>query len=478
MSELYYEGEVKKRPGLYRRYIRRDLGNVVAATDGVCAITIHSDWGPLNEVTVHDVAASGESISSIEKTYGNGGTVHAALDLLSTGVKTIYIVRIGEGGTAGNATLKDTASSDDDAVILSCKYSGKRSFTVTVRAKLGDPAVKEFIVLDGTTPLEVIDFESGPKEAATLVELINKKSKYFTAEEGAGNGEVATVSQVEVTVGTSPEVNTSDYSTGFSLLEPYKWNVLLVDTNDTAVHALAHEYIKRLYNDGGLPVCVIGEPTSVDLNTRFQNATAFNDEKIVYVGGAYKILSDNGEETVEGYRAAAVLGGMIAATTTNKSIVHRVISGAIDVAERFTPSQFTKAIESGCVLFDVNDSGQVWIDSGVNTLVTPADNQDEGWKKIKRTRLRFELLDRVDRTISPLIGRINCDNDGVANVIKLGTDVLDAMIREGKILPGASFYEDLENPHGGDSAWFVIDADDIDTLEKIYLRYRFRFKEN
>ena len=84
-------------------------------------------------------------------------------------------------------------------------------------------------------------------------------------------------------------------------------------------------------------------------------------------------------------------------------------------------------------------------------------------------------MDRIDRTLDPLSGRIDNDDDGIANVIKLGTDVLDAMFAEGKIQAGYSFIEDPDRPHQGDSAWFLIALDDLDSLEKIYLNYTFRY---
>ena len=49
---------------------------------------------------------------------------------------------------------------------------------------------------------------------------------------------------------------------------------------------------------------------------------------------------------------------------------------------------------------------------------------------------------------------------------------------EGKLFPGATFTQDTENPVSGDSAWFIIQADDIDSLEKIYLQYQFRYSQN
>ena len=51
------------------------------------------------------------------------------------------------------------------------------------------------------------------------------------------------------------------------------------------------------------------------------------------------------------------------------------------------------------------------------------------------------------------------------------------MIQESKLSDG-DMYEDSENPRTNDSAYFIVRADDVDTLEKIYLAYQFRFTRN
>ena len=52
------------------------------------------------------------------------------------------------------------------------------------------------------------------------------------------------------------------------------------------------------------------------------------------------------------------------------------------------------------------------------------------------------------------------------------------MIAEKKLFDGASIYEDPDRPYESDSAWFILAADDIDTLEKIYVNYHLRFSRN
>ena len=468
MGATYTAGETKIRPGVYSRYENKSTGAIAGADDGKVAVVIQSNWGPLG------VATELETSEGIAKVYGNGGTVDVAQKIYAAGATKLFVVRAGSGGTKGTLTIQDDAGAD--VVALTTKYEGNRALSVTIREKLSDSNVKEFIVYEDGAVKETLTFARGTAEPDALVDAIKENSAYFDAEKKSdGSGSVAAITQSAITAGTNPEITNDSYATAFSVLEPYKFNIIAIDTNSTAVHLLLHAFIKRVYENGLLCMGVVGEPTSVEFSDRCTDASAFNDEKMVYVGGSYKDADGN---VVEGYSAAAVVAGIIASTPSNQSIVHKAVTGAFETVEKLTNSQYERAIKSGMLLFSDNGDGGIWIDSGVNTLVTPAQNQDDGWKKIKRTKVRFELFDRMDRTIAPVIGKINCDNDGVANVIQLGGSVLTAMAAENKILAGGSFYEDMENPHKGDSAWFIIDVDDIDTLEKIYLNYQLRFSSN
>lgn len=130
------------------------------------------------------------------------------------------------------------------------------------------------------------------------------------------------------------------------------------------------------------------------------------------------------------------------------------------------------------ITFSASADGTVWIESGITTLVTPSGEDDEGWKKIKRSKVRFELMTRASDTVEPLIGNVNNNTDGRSTVIQALQGLLNTMMAEDKLLPGATVYVDPDNPPEGDSAWFVFDADDVDALEKVYLTYRFRFSPN
>ena len=178
--------------------------------------------------------------------------------------------------------------------------------------------------------------------------------------------------------------------------------------------------------------------------------------------------------TVPGYLNAARIGGIIAAVPANQSVTHYVVSGYSGLAEALTNTQIESALLGGCLVLTTNSSGQVWIEQGINTLITPTGNQDAGWKKIRRVKTRFELMQRIGDTVEPLVGKVDNDPDGRGAVIAAGQGIIDTMIGEKKLL-GGSMIEDENYPAQGDSAWFLIAVDDIDSIEKFYLTYRFRF---
>ena len=220
----------------------------------------------------------------------------------------------------------------------------------------------------------------------------------------------------------------------------------------------------------------MGNKSTVDFETRCNQAKAFNDCKVVYLGGGWM----SGTENKDGVMAICYTAGVIAATPSNQGIVHTVINGATELCgEALTFAQYEDAITAGMLLPSMSNDGSIWYDSGVNTLITLDEGtQDLGWKKIRRVKVRFEMIDRLDRTLAPKVGRISASTDGISDVVQAGQRVLDIMANsEGKLMKGAQFIEDKGNPASGDSAWFIIQADDIDSLEKIYLQYQFRYSQ-
>ncbi len=75
-----------------------------------------------------------------------------------------------------------------------------------------------------------------------------------------------------------------------------------------------------------------------------------------------------------------------------------------------------------------------------------------------------------------MIGSVGNDSNGRSTIISIANGIINSMISEGKLVSGA-VEEDPANPAAGDSAWFVISVVDLDSIEKVYITYRFSFTE-
>lgn len=465
MAGTFSVGETKRRPGVYSRYENGGKITVIGAENGVGAAIFKAPWGPVGEVVTLD------QTSDLTALFGTGQTTDILTEMFAGGCTSIKAVRLGTGGTKGKITLSDTADTPVDVVEITANYVGSRAFTVSVRDSILYDDRRECIIYDGTREFEKLQFTKGEGEPEALVQAF-ASSKNFTARKIAdGNGTLKGVAQSPMTAGTEPTATTAEYSAALSAIEASRWNVLCVDTSDTAVHALVAAFLDRIEANGSFPLACIAETGEVELATRMEHAAQFNSEKMHYVlNSAY----DASGTLYDGYRLAARIGGMIAAVEANTSLTHRVIDGLVELAEPLTNSQVEKALVSGCICLTLNSDDRIWIEQAINTLITPKENQDEGWKKIRRVKTRFELMDRINRTVEPLIGLVNNDSDGRAAIIAAARDVLNTMIAEKKLSDG-DVYEDSANPAIGDSAWFIIEVDDLDSIEKVYLTYYFRF---
>ena len=468
MAIFFTEGEVKNRPGVYQRHTNSGHTKSIA-NDGICAIPVQASWGPLGKVlknsTTSDLKANYGSGD-----YGPGFTVPAAAAMFEGGASTVFTYRLGTGGKQSSLTV--------DGLTVTAKYPGTMQISVAVQAKLGDPTKKQFLVYVGTTQMEVWEFAAdATAEGANLIDA-TADSKYVIV-----TGEAATVAPMAVasgalTGGADPTVTNEDYSNAFAALESSYYNCIALDVDDDedmTLSLLLQEYLNNAYQYGKLGMAIVGEKTSVAFEKRLEHATRFNDAKVVYLGGGYMA----GTVNKDGVLAICRLAGDIAKTPSNQGITHAVIDEATDLCETLTFAQHVAAIAAGALMLSKSSDGVIWYDSGITTLTTPEPGtQDKGWMKIKRTKTRFELIDRLDRALNPKVGRVSADSDGIADIIQTGQRVLDAMVTEGKLMNGARFAEDTANPHDGDSAYFIIQSDDIDSLEMIYLQYQFRYSQN
>lgn len=465
---VFLPGENKIRPGVYVRV--KNIGEPPLADVplGTVAVLFRSSWGPLGEVKELE-----GGLLEIDSLYVGGGTVDALREAIRGNARKVVAYRLGTGGAKASITLQDDASTD--VVRIEAKYAGAigNELRLTLRDSLAEVGKRELLVYRKGQLLEVFTFEAGADEAQALVDAVNAKgSAWITATKlDTGSGALATVVNKALTGGADPTITGSDYSAALAAIETFDFNVLVTDSEDPIIHSTIHAFVDRVRDEGKRIMAVVGEPTSVPLDARLENAKSFNDEAIVYVANGFRLTDGS---VIEGYRAAARVAGKIASAPITSSFTHMVIEGAIELVGALTNAEIEKAIQSGALVFSYNALKQVQIEYGINTLVTLPAELDAGWRKIRRVRTRDYLIQQIACTWDPLVGKVNNSPDGRAILIAAAQGVINRFVNEGALL-GGTIYEDPANPPKGDSAWFVVEVDDLDSAEKLYITFGFRF---
>lgn len=466
IGELFRLGEQKVRPGVYVRWFNDGALAKYSRAIGIAAAVIKSNWGPLEKaITIEDE-------SDILDKIGSGYGAEVVKEIFQGGAYTVQVVRAGTGGALGEIVLKDEEGTD--TLRLGTKYPTSRQFTVTIRAAL-DASEKEFIVFEGDRQIEKLTFKSGENEGNHLASLLNETSKYFDAVvlENGGSS-IAAILNESVKGGEEPKVTAQDYVDAFGVIEKRFFDGITVDSEDPIIHASLQAFVNRKLREGARFTGVVGEKITVPFETRKNNARSFNDFAMIYVGNGFETKTGG----VDGAKAAGhVLGKMVSASYKS-SLTKKTVRGSVGVYGELSSSQYNEAAKNGMLVFSLNPDGLAQVDYGINTLVSVDSEEDDGWKKIRRVRTRFELIDRVAFTLSKAMGSgdgIDNSSDGRQYVITVANGIINDMIMDGGLESGELIVDEQNLPKG-DAAWFKFrDLVDLDGIEKLYLAFGFQY---
>lgn len=508
MARRWIEGTIPVSPGVYFRTTSSGV-SVEGAINGIVAVVYKGSWGALN--TVIDIAP--EDMNNLKDIVGTGAGYNAIYQAFRGGALRVRAVRVGTGGSAPYvriyssntykvstahpasasgvpATATSVPAADAAyAIRIEAKYPGSLEFKCSIADDLVT-GKRKLTIYDGTRIIESFSVLKGDKESIRMVNEINNTSKYFIAKHKLENTvtgknvgcRLSNYTQRSFQGGADPTTNVDSFSAGLDVLERYSWNVVVTTSNEASVHALLTAYVQQCYDNGQLIMTVIGgtrkhkdssgATVAYPYTERVAYATATNDWRVNYVPSGW--LGTDGLE-YEGYQSAAYLAGMIAGSESNTSITHLVIQGALRPLEDLSIGEAEMAMAGGCIVLQPNDEGQVWVGNANNTLVTLGNDQDEGWKKIRRTKTRFEFMSRVNRTCDKLVGRLNNDAHGRATIVTAITTVIREMIAEYKLFDGSYVEVDAAHQAVGDRAYFIAHISDKDSLEKIFLTHNFSY---
>lgn len=464
---MFKLGEQKVRPGVYVRWYNDGGASTVGGTTGVAAAVIKSNWGPTN--TVNNI---GNDLSETPKNIGTGYGPGVVRQIIRGGATEVLVVRAGKGGDVAKLSLEDTEGLE--VLKLNTKYPTSREFNVTIREAIKEEE-KELIVYEGTSVLESFTFEKGENESGKLVDLIKESSVYLNAQKADSDEPLELVVNEKLTGGSDPELTAQDYVEAFNVLERKFFDGITVDALDPSIHASLQSFVNRNLQEGSRIIGVVGEKIDIPFETRLKNARSFNSFSMVYVGNGFVENGTDYPERDGALAAGRVLGEMVSRDYKD-SLTKKEIQNTTGVNGELTPSEYVEAAKNGMMVFSESVNGFAQVDYGINTLVTVDADEDEGWKKIRRVRTRFELIDRIAFTIANAMSAgVDNSNDGRQYIITLANGIIEQMISDGGLESGEMIIDD-SNPPEGDSVWFKFDnLVDLDGIEKVYLAFGFRY---
>ena len=217
-------------PGWYNRFKNNAEETIGSGVNGILAMPVKANWGPVNTVTT--ITKEKELISA----FGNEMTFTAyklgRLALLGE-PKEILLYRLVDGfEKVATLNLKNSEANPIDVIKIETKYPTTRKFNITVRTNIADGSKKDLVLFEDSTQLFSIRAISGTIDE--IVAVINKsvENDYIVATSVSGaTGTLSNVVNQELTGGNNgtASITNKHYLTAMSTFEGYDMDGFVLD---------------------------------------------------------------------------------------------------------------------------------------------------------------------------------------------------------------------------------------------------------
>ncbi len=427
-------------PGVYIN--TRSRGNLSsgAGEKGTVAMAEPLSWGPAGIV---QAITPGEDLRPY---IGYGITDKKAMFLremmkgsdTTPGPSRILLYRpAGTGGAKAKADIGELTAT--------AKYEGVRGNDIAVMVQ-EDPD-KEGVwdvstLIDGRVAAE--------QSAAEISDLQENEWVVFS-----GSGSLTETAGKALAGGSDPVVSPADYAGFLQAIEPYPFDILVYDGDDSAVIQAFAAFVKR-----------ISETVGRKCQAVMAHAQASNSEWVISVNNGVK-LSDG--TVLSAKQAAWWLGGAEAGAPYNKSLTYAQYPDAVEAVPKRTEEEVTQIIRAGEIVF-IDHFNTVKVCTDVNTLTSFTADKGQEYSKNRVMRVLNQFCNDVYRQFSLYyIGKTD-NNDTGRNLLKgWMVGYLNEMQANGGIRDFAP--EDVTVRQGEAVDSVLIDAalHPVDSIEKIYI---------
>ena len=477
MPGTYAIGTVPVRPGPAFAFMNIGEPPKLPDSQGTGAAIIRGTRGPLNSIVEI------ESMDQLTAYFGTAGTTDLVREMFRGGINLVKVVRVGDTSTAASLILNDDSATPGVPVgtlFMAQPGTDGNSVTVTVRDNLSNTMLRELVIYYQNQLVQTIPFNkyqtTTDDESQNLANAIAQVgSAWVTYNYTAkGSGKLATITNTTMTGGTDPaSITALMYTTALGVLElDHEWEVIGVDVEDSIMQGTVQSWIDRINNEGSWVIGIFGQPTSIPIATRLQNAKAMNDIAVALVINGF-VGSDGAIR--EGYKAAARLCGMMASQNLEEALTYSVIQNAVGIYGTMANADIINALNAGAIPLTKNFLGQMVVEQGLTTFNAPTMQLDAGWKKLHRTRIRFAMIRQIQSLWLQLVGKVLNDIAGQGMVLGTAQGVVNDFIVRGLLAPGGTVTADPVQP-APDTFQVIIRVDDNDVIEHLLAKLQFRWQ--
>lgn len=429
----------KKLPGVYINVKSQPAVQANVGDKGIVAIAKALSWGPLGEV--QEITPGQDVTPNIG--YGIGSEQAQFLREMmrgsdvTPGPTKIYLYRYaGTGGVKASATAGELTAT--------ALYEGTRGNDISI-AVIADPDEEGYFdvqtIVDGAV--------AGTQHVSDVADLTAN-----TWVEFSGSALSATAGTA-LTGGVDPTVAVADDAAFLTAIEPYRFDILAYDgENSTTVDAYV-AFIKRMNESVGRKCqLVVG------------NFPGQNTEYVISPLNGVKLADGS---LLDAQKVLWWLAGAEAGAPYYRSLTYAQYPTAVAAYPKLTDDQAAAAIEAGQICF-IDDFGIVKVCSDINTLITVTPTKGAEFKKNRVMRVIMQLCnDSYEHFANHYIGKVDNDDTGRSLLRGWLVGYLNGMQANNGI---QNFVEDDVEVLAGDSIDAVlinVAIQPVDAVEKIYM---------
>ncbi|MCH4199275.1 MAG: phage tail sheath family protein [Clostridium tyrobutyricum] len=401
-------------PGMYNRFKWEAENTLAQGTNGIVAMPVKSDWGPIKQVV------SVTTLTELKNKFGSNMDLTAyklGRLVLLAGIKELMLYRMADSNAkTSSITLKDTtAETPKDVIKLETIYPTTRAFNISIKPDIISSTVTDITLYEGTEQLYVF------KVSGSIDDIVNKinnndNNAWLKANKIAdGSGLASMVNQpFEGGNNGTTGITNQDYMDAMTTFEGYKIDAFTLDgVGDTSLQMSVQAWIDKNKENGADVISYVGDGGNTDttLDDINSQSKTFNDEAVINVGisGTYEGIEYTPAEV------ACYIAGLAAGKGIKESIVNQKTIFE-DVSPRLSRTQVESCLAAGTLVL-VNEQQSVIVVDDVNTLKTFKEGQSEAMGYIRAVKFLYTVDTDTSAKRSDFIGQTVNDDTGQKVVV-------------------------------------------------------------